>query len=112
QDLEDTFHTASATQREGQLQAARESEARFQKLDHDRLEEAQDQKRRFDSAFEESKNDYNRRMELAKNAYERATDRQERDLLASRSDHSDQLRQAHEKETADLRRQMSELVTA
>lgn len=112
EDLENSHRSSSDTQQSAFKQAKAEADHRYEVMDRSRLEDLNQQRHQYESAFSDTQHDYNRRLDAARNAYEKSTQRQENTLRASQSDNTDALRQAHARETQELRDKMGDLVAA
>lgn len=93
-------------------EAQEKAQRRYDDLDRDRLEAAADERGRYNSALDQAGKDYNRRLEMNRNAYDKATARQEQALKERQMGDADKLRQSHTNETRALREQISTMVAA
>ena len=110
--LGETHRNSSQILRDSTAQALSEANQKYNNLDKARLEEMDSQRRAYDGAFDQSRLDYGRRIEMAKNAYEKSSGRQDKAIRDFQSDETNKLRTSHERETQQLRDQMGDLVQA
>jgi hypothetical protein len=86
------------------------SDNKLSALDRDRQGQISEVKREADKALETTGADYNRRLEQARQAYERNTNRQENALNNAKTDGTMKLRESHAEESRQLRNQIRDLV--
>jgi hypothetical protein len=109
-DTENTHHEEAINyQKEAFANLRDDSAKKVENLNHDHLMELQEQRTKAERAINDSHLESDRRVDQAKKAYEKSTDRQDRAMLESQSATAARLRDSHREETDELRAQVAKI---
>jgi hypothetical protein len=109
--LNESHEQAMRGARDSYQQLKAEGDNKMAALDRDRQTTISDNRREADRTLETQGSDYNRRLEQARQAYERNTARQETTMNNTKTDGTMKLRESHANETRQLRDQIRDLVS-